>query len=256
MGDLISKLRRLDEVPQEQQAFNTWLEFKDALEFLKESLMDDEFVLYARLPSVFLDVVLVPESLVTPPDVEDLMEWDSTPSSSWGVSYSFSEPPSITVESSLENARSKTLSKGEQLVFDRSFEGRVGKKDYFEILQKLVHVLELHFLEERRAYCLLTEHGDIEDVIRIIEQDSGGSVVTIQREALDRYMALCGLAAVQMFDFTRFRPKSFNGWSRKIPNLVADGDLSYRILVEKGHASYMSGVQIVRPSISKLGETL
>ena len=253
MGNSISRLRKLNEVPQEQQAFNTWLEFKDALEFLKDSLMDDEFVLYAQLPHVFIDVVLVPESLVTPPDVEDLMEWDSTPSSSWGISYTFSEPPSITVESSLEHARSKTLSKGEQLVFDRSFEGRVGQKDYFEILQKLVHVLELHFLEERSAYCRLTQHGDIEDVIRIIEEDPVGSIVTIQRESLDRYMALCDLAAVQMFDFTRFRLGSFNGWSRQLPNLVVDGDLSYRILIEKGHASYIRGIQIVRPLISKLG---
>src|SRR5207237_7616609 len=99
--------------------------------------------------------------------------------------------------------------------------------------------------------------GDLEDVIRIIEPSRkshgfDGTVITIQRSALDEYMTLTDAAAIRTFDFTRFQPNHFNGWTHPA-NIkeVIDGKLFYNIVVEPGYASYMRGVQIVFSALSK-----
>lgn len=80
-----------------------------------------------------------------------------------------------------------------------------------------MHCLDIHYVEERKAYCRLDDNGDIEDVIKILslaipDQLEGREVVTILRKDLDSYMALAGMALVLKFDFTRYVAGSFNGW--------------------------------------------
>jgi hypothetical protein len=125
-------------------------------------------VVYATIQHAFMHAIAVPMSLVNPPNVEDLMLWNCTATSSWGVCTTFSEPRSISISPPLDHTGSKTLDQGEQLVFSRRFEGRVGRKNYYEVLQKFVHLFDLHFLDERNAYCRIDKHGDIEEVIRIV----------------------------------------------------------------------------------------
>ena len=72
----------------------------------------------------------------------------------------------------------------------------------------------------------------------------------INRTALDEYLTLTTAVAVRVFDFTRYQPQHFGGWSRKRDETIeADGtDLHYRKAVEKGYASYTRGFQIARPA--------
>ncbi len=258
MTEIIKTLQELSTPSSQKEAFDIWLELKDAVAFLTENAGGEEFVVYAGLTAhTFMHAILVPASLVNPPDIEDLMSWNCNASSSWGISHTYSEPPSVYISPPLdEHTGSKILGKGEQLVFARFFDGRLGNKSYFEVFQKVIHVFDLHFLSERNAYCRLNELGDIEDVIRIIEVpgglDSGGTVVTFNRGLLDDYMVLTDSVVVRTFDFTRFRPSHFSGWSNKQnPKHTTEGDLFYRSVIEPGHASYMRGFQIVRPLTSK-----
>jgi len=164
---------------------------------------------------------------------------------------------SVSIVPPLDSSGSKTLDGGEQLVFGRSFEGRVGSKGYYEVLQKFTHVFGLHFLESRNAYCRLDKHGDIEDVIRIVEipargTEYGGTIITFDHALLDEYMVLTDSTIVRMFDFTRYRDSRFSGWSdaQKL-EYTNEPDLFYRSHVEPGYASYMRGCQIVKSSVSK-----
>ncbi len=185
------------------------------------------------------------------------MSWNCNATSSWGACTTFSEPPSIYISPPLDHTGSKTLNQGEQLIFARKFEGRVGRKNYYEVLQKFVQVFDLHFLEERNAYCRFDKHGDIEDVIRIVvlpDKGSayGGTVVTFNRKVLDEYLALTDSVIARTFDFTHYRPSQFGGWSAPhLAEYTTDGDLSYRTHLEPGHASYLRGFQIVRPVTTK-----
>lgn len=142
-------------------------------------------------------------------------------------------------------------------MFPRSFDGLLGEKHYFEALQEFVHVLGLHHVPERRAYCRLDKRGDVEDMIRIVHVDRsagdlGGMVILFKREILDEWMTLTDSAVVQTFDFTRVRLSSFGGWSNTAaPKRTVDGDLMFRSVLEPGRASYARGVQIVRSGMKK-----
>ena len=147
------------------------------------------------------------------------MSWDCDPGSSWSIDVRFSEPQSVWISPPLEHTGSKTLKQGEQLVFLRHFDGRPGKKSYYEILQKFTHIFDLHFMEERNAYCRLDRRGDLEDMIRVIERPGKGegfgtNIVAFNRGLLDEYLVLTDSAIARIFDFTRCQPGHFNGWAR------------------------------------------
>lgn len=258
MKKLYLALFEASAVPAEGERFERWVEQQDSPRLLEANLHQDDFVLYASLPHVFMHAVAVPASSVDPPDVRDLMEWNLTACGGWGVWHDFTDPPSIRVSSPMEGSTSSvTLAGGEQLVFIRHFEGRIGRPGYVEILQKLLHVLDLHFLSERGAYCRLDKHGDVEEVIRIImrsDRNPGvdGLVVTIKREDLDRYLVLTESVGVMMFDFTRFNPETFSGWPGREHDeqLESNGDLSYRRVLVPRYGSYLRGFHLVHPRSS------
>lgn len=212
---------------------------------------------YAALQHAFINTFVVPACLVNPPNRDDLMLWNCNAGCSWSFSWTHSDPPVVSISSPPETG-SKTLDSGEQLVFYRHFEGRLGRKGYFEILQRFVHLSDLHFLDERNSYCRLDKRGDIEEVIRITEVAEGegrggGSIITFMRGVLDQYLALTDSVLIRTYDFTRYRPMRFRGWSAT-PHVESVGDgteFAYRIAVEAGNGSYLRGFQVVRPVLTK-----
>ncbi len=251
MPDPVRRLTEISKTPVEKEAFELWLRMEDAVAFLKENALAGEFVMYASTGCAFMHAVLVPSASVNPPDIEDLMHWD-TPLSSWGIEVTFREPASVSIVPPLHRTGSKTLDSGEQLVFGRTFEGRVGNKGYYEVLQKFTHLFDLHWMESRNAYCRLDKHGDVEDVIRVVEipargTEYGGTIITFNRDILDQYLVLTDSAIARMFDITCYRPRNFSGWSdRHDLQFTKDPDLFYKSHIEPGHASYMRGGQIAR----------
>ena len=249
MFDVIKVLQQIATAPTEQKKFDEWLEMKEIVAFLKANTRHDEFVLHAIADHIYMHSILVSALRVNPPDAEDLLRWHLNASSSWGVSVTFSNPPKICLSPPLEDTGSKTLDGGEQLVFVRHFDGFIGEKNYYELLQKFIHAAEIHFVPERNAYCRLDKRGDIEDVVRIVKIPGGRiriTVITVKRSALDEYLALTDSVAVRTFDFT-FTPSGFSGWSNHHDlQHVKEGGLFYRFHLEPGHASYMRGCQIVR----------
>jgi hypothetical protein len=258
MDNVVNRLRALSVAPpREGDDFDVWLEQKDVFAFLNDNLSDQEFVLYASLPFTFIYAIAVPTVSLEPLDINDLMAWGANPWSSWGISISFGEPAEIDITTPLENVGSKALAGGEQLIYGRRFDGRQEQKNYYEVLQKLTHLFDLHYVPERRAYCRFDKRGDVEDVIRVVDisregSRSGGTVVTIAREILDEYLTLTEAAIVRVFDITRFEPTKFGGWrDARTEALVEDGGLYYRKAVEAGYASYARGFQVVRSPLNK-----
>jgi len=252
MTDPVIKLIKISQPPRDPDAFESWLGMKDALAFLRENGRGNELVVYAGTESAFIHTVAVPRSLLTPPNIEDLLLWSYNPYSSWGIVVQYPKPVSVSVVPPLHSSGSATLEKGEQLVFLRSFEGRTGTKGYFEVLQRFTHLFGLHFLERRNAYCRLDKNGDIEEVIRLSEfphrgAQHGGRIITFNRVPLDEYLILTDSAMVRMFDFSRVPAPHFMGWSgNRERRSTKNPSLFYRIHIEPGHASYMRGCQVLR----------
>ena len=142
-------------------------------------------------------------------------------------------------------------------MFKRSFAGREGDTPV-EISQKLVHALDLHFLEERNAWCRLDDDGDIVEVVKIVRESFADwtqnvTVVTILTKDFAEYMRLSEMALLYFFDFTRTQPRSFSGWSDVTPVQFDAPDLFYHGGVMGQSGSYISGRMIVRPAITYEG---
>jgi hypothetical protein len=258
MVNPVNTLKQMSIPPVEEKSFDIWLQLQDVVAFLKENARDDQFVLYASLPNVYIHAMLVPSKYITPPNIDDLMSWNCNAYSGWGIVTSYQPTPTVSISQPLDGTGSETLDKGEQLIFAREFDGRVGEKHYYEILQKFLHISDLHYLGERNAYCRLDRRGDVEEVVRINEipagarQMSGGTIVTVTRDVLDRYTALTDSKIVRTFDFTRTSLSRFGGWKDSHETTVTQmDDLFFRTHIEAGHASYLRGCQVIPSRISK-----
>lgn len=251
MPDPVSRLIAISKAPIEREAFEAWLKMDDLLAFMRNNALESEFVIYASTGRVFMDSVIVPSASVNPTDIDDVMSWNSPLSSSWGISVTFGKPATVSIVPPGRGTGSKTLDGGEALVFGRSFEGRVGNKSYYEVPQKFTQLFDLHWLEDRSAFCRINKYGDIEDIIRVIRipargTEYGGTIITFTREVLDDYLILADSVIARMFDFTCFRSGDFSGWSDNHDvRYTRSPNLFYRSHIEPGHASYMRGEQIV-----------
>lgn len=227
---------------------------EDALAMLEQLTAQDETVLYLRGAEVIAHGVLAPTRKLTQARVKGL-QYSSFPEGqdTWSITREISGAGrAIRLEPPLESWSDEFL--GEKLIFRRDFNGVERERTVIEISQKLVHSLDLYFVAERNSYCRLDAHGDIEDVIRIIQRSDGKDdfrldVVTILRADLDKYMTLTKQSLVMRFDFTRLDRKTFSGW-HGVETLRSDSpDLYYHHgLCSVG--SFCNGVMVLRPRIT------
>jgi hypothetical protein len=256
MADMAAKIAQLVLVPNDEKAFRDWIGMGDAIHFLKESLSDEETIIYAGCLSAFLHVILVPRADFIN-DKKGLLSWDFNASTSWSISTTPGTPPEIKITPPLNRPGNACYKNAEQLVFWRHFDGHMGEKGYFEISQKFLHISELHFVPERSAYCRLDDRGDIEESIQMVHVLKSAEApefnfVTCKSEILARYAALTDSAIIRTFDFTRFRPKNFTGWHGDGESKdIDDGNLAYHLHIKPNKSSYMRGVQIIQPAMTK-----
>jgi hypothetical protein len=187
MPNPLDALIAISTAPADEAAFAAWLAGADAIAFLNANVAAKEFVLYATLNHTYLNTIVIPGRQVARASSKRLVEWDLSAFTSWGIVHSY-RPESVAIAPPIDRPRNRVYRNAEQLVFARTFDGRIGEKTYFEFLQKFCHIFDLHFLEERNAYCRLDERGDIEDVIRIeriADKDSRGLVTLLT--CLPRY---------------------------------------------------------------------
>jgi hypothetical protein len=251
----ITELKKLNELPKDGSL--SWLvNAESSVNFLRLNSENDEIVIYASGSSVLIHGVLAPSNKVTPPDATDLQSNNiPMPNDRWCIQqvWGGSEGHRMYLEAPLRSS-SKSFQGGEKLIFRRSFIGVTEGTSAIELSQKLVHSLDLHFLPERAAYCRLDSKGDIEDVIKVVQQNKGSTwdyfdVVTIRRKDLDTFMALSDTCLVLRFDFTRVRWGGFSGWGEIKRYSSEANDLFYQGGSD-GQGSFCRGAFILRPKLS------
>ncbi len=259
MDILIEQLGRLSHKPEYgSEEYKNWVEQDDFVHFLQAIPSGTDIILYASVPYfTFIYSVLVPERLVTPPDIDDLHHWSCNPFSSWGITIGYGARRRVSLSPPLDHTGSKTLDRGEQIVFAREFDGRQEQCSYIEVSQKLTHAFGLHWVPEREAYCRFDDRGDVEEVVRVVNVSGQtarekGRVVTILRSILDEYLVITDQAMLLLYDSTRFEPKSFGGWQNQGTEYLAqEPEIYYHIGRNPETASYLRGFQIIRPAVSK-----
>ena len=172
----IADLKILNEMPKADSA--EWLvNAERAINFLKANAANDEIVIYATGHNVLIHGVLALEGKVTPPDGVDLQDGNiPMPDDSWSIQRvsGGGEGHRMYLEPPLSWG-SRSLVGGEKLIFRRHFTGVAEGPSPIELSQKLVHSLDLYFVQERGAYSRLDSRGDIEDVIKVIQLNSGST---------------------------------------------------------------------------------
>ncbi|WP_375185604.1 hypothetical protein [Pseudoalteromonas sp.] len=242
----LSSLKLLFDEPSSDSDLHLWYQQTDVCDFLSSDESDEYILLYASLPHVFLHAILLPETHTQKENFENLIRWSGSPFSSWGVSCSSED---VTIENPLSSFGDKALSYGEQIIFARSFEGINGGETYYEINQKIAHSLELHYVAERKSWCKLDSHGEIDEVIKIVKIDKDknevGTVICAKKNVLGEYAGIEGLKLFRMFDFTRYKTGDFNGWgSERDPIEINSNNIFGSLNVVKGIGSYFKGFQI------------
>jgi hypothetical protein len=197
MDILLEQFDRLSHKPEYgSKEYKNWVEQDDFVRFLQAIPTVTDVILYASVPYfTFIYGVLVPEPLVTPLDIDDLHHWSCNPFSSWGIAISYGKQKKVSLSPPLDHTGSKTIDRGEQIVFARQFDGRQEQRSYIEVSQKLTHAFGLHWVPEREAYCRFDDRGDVEEVVRVVNfpgqsAHGEGRVVTILRSTFDEYLVI------------------------------------------------------------------
>jgi hypothetical protein len=249
------ELQQLFKLSGDGVDLGTWLAgAESSIEFLEDNARAERVVIYATLKHVLVEGVLAPLKQLKNPDQSEL--GGGFPSSGAGCYIEHASgggrPDRVYLATPLDD--SPTLKGGEQLVFRRSWP--VAPRASTEISQRLVHALRLHFVDYRNAYCRVDEVGEIEDIINIVDISSETFaesifVVTIKAHEFFEYARLAKMGVVFFYDFTRFQPGSFNGWSNPHAFQRSDPHLFYHGGVQRGIGSYVNGRQIVIPPVTR-----
>ena len=209
--------------------------------------------------------ILVPQSTLASINAADLYKkWEQPREYGMWQLWGDREHPA-TVSRDHFKLGDQRLTDGQPLVFLREFKGREEDREYYEIAQRLLHALGLHWTPERQAWCRFDEAEDIEDVINWHAGSDGpdsparSDCIIIDREALQRYMTATDTALVQMFDSMLLPLPATSGPSEQGPDTIADRKrqryYSFRVNEEISH--YL-GIQIIssRHSAASLGRTM
>ena len=234
--------------------FTKYLEQKEFLQFLLDTGTDD-IPLYCSFKSCFVYSVIIPSNSLTGGYIEDLLKWQSSPDDSWGYGYSFGKrgEPKPFISKPFDSNYSKILEKAQPITYLRYFEGKGEKKGYVEVSQFLTHLHDLHFVEERQAYCKLNKEGDIEEVIKILYPQESGYLATIKQDVLYFHLFLNRSVLIRFFDRVVYDKDA--GFDQKQQEKSDFNDGTNEIYARRGvlynqnslaTSSWMRGFQVIR----------
>lgn len=236
--------------PASREEFDTWIEQHDTVALLEADIGDDRICVYASMNHFFWHAVLVPRFEMTDEQaIDGLLGWNMSADRTWGLA---TQGDRVWICDPIDYSGSDVLDQGEKLIFLRDFDAIDDGQLYVEMNQKMMHVLSLHHLPERNAWCTIDGRGDIAEVVQV-HSVGNGRMVSIEREFLARYAAATDQIFLRMFDVTRFRTGDFSGWAdnqgrRELPKSdTVRGSLT----VQRGIGSYARGIQLADIAISK-----
>ena len=238
---------QMDQPPTDEQEYSSWIRAHRHLQLLRQNAIEHEVIVHASSRPTFIHAIIAEQSGVTPPDTDDLLDWNSTPYTG-RAGYSWTgQARDMRVEFTDTNSRPSTLKHRKNLVFGRRMEGLDDPYSY-ELLQEFAHATEIHWREEQRAYCRIDENGDFEPIVSITNSDARGGLVliTCKREPLEQYLAATESLLVRFFDFTMVKHGEFRSWrggvrQRKIESQTLFYD---QCIHPDGHA-FTRGAQIL-----------
>ena len=119
----------------------------------------------------------------------------------WGYGYRTDVRGRAPIFPPLWHTGSTILDGGEPFVFHRFFEGHK-ETSYIELNQKICQLLNIFWVDIRKAYCRFDENGDFQDVVQVLNKEQN-HCVTISSSDLNLILYLTNSNLIRVFDFTR-----------------------------------------------------
>ena len=234
-----------------QEKIKIWHSQEDSLGFLLNTV-DDEIPMYISERNFFLYSLVVPLKKLKDEYIELLLKWNFSVSSGYGYGYSFSKDECVPFLSNpMEGVDSEIFDDSLPLFFLRYFHGHKSNEAYIEINQLISHVLDIHWVEEKHAWCKLNEFGEIIPIANWIQQD-GLTLCTFRKEELEFYLFLTDSCLVRVFDVPRFLNGGFSSHGNELEDRCIEKEheiYAIRTLIgdpNKPSASILRGFQIIR----------
>lgn len=251
----IYRLEALDNLtiaPKDRDEFAEWIKQEDVIPFLESEVEDEYVILFALHNYTYIESMLIPNEEISASQMELLKDWQPLRWNSWGIS---SDQDRTWLEPALADQKSDLMRRGEPLFYLRGFEGDSDLRSYYELPQKLTHVLDLHYIDGRKAWCKLDHLGDIVEVVKLLksnEMQNRYTFIVMRRDALAEYAGLTNTQLLRMFDFTRLRWGHFHGWNgQTVTAMPVHPSIAGKLGIITGFASYTRGVQIVPLALSQ-----
>lgn len=224
---------------------------KRFLDFLEKEINDEYVVLYLSLNHLFLNSVLLDNTKIKKEDILSIKNWSGNSNTQWSISCSISD---CEISSPMDNYGSSVLSDGEPIFFIRSFE-YAGYEHYFELNQKILQILNLHYIYEENAWCKFDDLGDLEKIIQFQKITDGNnriSLLCMRKRELDMYCTLTKQNIVRMIDVT-FLYENFIGWNYDdfIKDEISNNGIYGELTIDKKVGSFFRGIQIISSLVDK-----
>lgn len=251
-----------------------WAQQPGLIRFLDSQAQGERIVLFAEVRDsedrsigygrLWVWTVLVSKDTLASINAADLYKWENPHECGMSRLWGDEENP-ISISKDHFKLGDRLLTDGQQLVYPRTFRGRIRHKDYCEIAQPLLQAHRLHWTPEQKGWCRLNEDRDVEKVIswyidRSDKSKCRSQCVIMDREALERYMTATDTVLVQMFDSVLSpSPANKSPVTDQVDDVVLDDTLERcfeRHVKECG--SCYRGIQIIasRYSAKELGKKM
>lgn len=210
MEPILKMLDRLIATPGEpgERKYTAWLDQNDFVDFVVNASKHDHvplYVSYGRCADVWIFPWTIKAAQLKGDYVSDLHKFECGISDTWSWGSNYKNSGKIRVVAltkPFSHCRSTIGEEGNPLVYRRSFDGYPDFKSYIEFDQHFAQIHNIHFIQERNAYCRLDENGDLDEVVKI-NQGREKHVVSISRRLLDEHLFITNSVLVRHFQTTR-----------------------------------------------------
>ena len=152
--ELVKAICQLDRHPSDSADYATWIKAAEHLAVLKDNAREDELIIYASGPYMFIYAAVISEDSYSRLTKGDLLAWGDDPFSPLaGYSYEIGRPQ-VCIDRSYGSINQRQAVNATQIVFCRDFQRFSGEDgNYIEILQEVTHLANIHWRSEEKAYC-------------------------------------------------------------------------------------------------------
>ena len=193
--------------PLEREKISEWLRCGYLPEFFSRTA-SDWILIHLSTDDFFLNSFTIDSSELDKYRSKDALELNfplQNGVASYGYGWS-GEQKRYFYEQNYEDGLDK--SKMYPLFFYRTFDGyEKAKRSYYDIIQEFIHFADIHWVEDKSAFCSLNDVGDIEEKIVVKDEEEFAAILFVRKE-LERYLLYRGHFLCRFLELKRAMPEA------------------------------------------------